>query len=129
MNKSFLVLIFSLFFSLVTSAQVKDILKEIDQLKQENKANRERIEKLLSELKDEKMIDDKKFEIDIDKELDYTLDFSLKLIESMPDLENVFKKIQNNPKTKKIENSLLKLMNEFKSKFEDEIKKIPNNRN
>lgn len=126
MKTNFLIVfLFSSFFSF---AQDDSILQEIEKLREQNKANRQRIEILLSELKDQKIPNEKDFKIDVDKQLDKTLDFSLKMLDNLPDLEKVFFKIQNSPKTKKVENKLLKMMNEFKEKFEREINKIPNNR-
>lgn len=126
MKTNFLIVfLFSSFFSF---AQDDSILQEIEKLREHNKANRQRIEILLSELKDQKIPNEKDFKIDVDKQLDKTLDFSLKMLDNLPDLEKVFSKIQNSPKTKKIENKLLKMMNDFKQKFEREINKIPNNR-
>lgn len=124
MKASFLIILF--FSSLFSFAQDNSVLQEIEKLREQNKANRQRIEVLLSELKDQKIPNEKDFKIDVDKQLDNTLDFSLKLLDNLPDLEKVFSKIQNNPKTKKVENKLLKMMNTFKEKFEREIEKIPN---
>lgn len=127
MKTNFLIVfLFSSFFSF---AQDDSILQEIEKLREQNKANRQRIEILLSELKDQKIPNEKDFKIDVDKQLDKTLDFSLKMLDNLPDLEKVFSKIQNSPKTKKVENKLLKMMNEFKEKFEREIDNLPTVKN
>ncbi|MFL0096056.1 hypothetical protein [Tenacibaculum maritimum] len=132
MKKTFLII--ALLFSTFSFSQ-DDILKEIEFLKTQNEANRERLKILFNELKDEKTSFKKivkqtsnHYNLDADKKLDYTLEFSLKLLDNLPDLENIFNKIQNNSKTKKVEKKLLDLMNKFKYKFEREINKLPKNK-